>query len=664
MAAPAQRSEPSVSINPFSCSDQESPEDYLGFKPYSEALADFLLHPDTKGPLTISVEGEWGSGKTSFMSQLAAELKRRDDRPALAAGGNPASRVKTIWFSPWRHENEESLWAAFAVHFAQEIRKGNPWRRFRGDVRLRLKRLRWDHHRLELFKVLIDWLLIAVLGVATIRYGLNNGFIPILNLLTGDLSTGIPEKLTAGGGLLLAVVLAARKLLNLQGGPLSHDLKRFLDAPNYQERISFIERFHADFERVVKSYAGERRVVVFIDDLDRCEVPKAADLMKAINQLTSTSAQIFFVIGMDREKVAAGLAEKFKDLLPYLTIEEGSHPKGESEGMEIGKARRGMRFGYTYIEKFVQVPFHLPRPGAGGIGEYLEQLAKTPAEREAEARSRGTGDMRDHADEKRVAEASLRLGNDSAELLEIAVSLAPHLDHNPRRVKQFINLLRVRGLIAARTGLLDTAGSDISTKPLTIEQLAKFIVISMKFPLFIIDLSAHPRLLLLLQDDPDIPSGSEKEFDNAVLANEGISRAIIENWSGNRSLISLINHGLVGKHGRSEPDLRESWGFKHVNMERLFIIAPLSHSLGAVVSDDSRDDVSTEPETEQPDSADKAAKGGARKKRTVKKSAPKREKSEMGDLTDSSSSEMEQSVSGQYAAFSSEEEASEEPVDM
>src|ERR1039458_2649934 len=41
-------------------SDKETQDDSLGFAPYAEALAAFLVNPATKAPLTISIEGRWG----------------------------------------------------------------------------------------------------------------------------------------------------------------------------------------------------------------------------------------------------------------------------------------------------------------------------------------------------------------------------------------------------------------------------------------------------------------------------------------------------------------------------------------------------------------------------------------------------------------------------
>jgi hypothetical protein len=59
--------------------DQPATDDALGFTPYVVAIAEFLTHPDTKPPLTISIEGEWGSGKSSFMKQLEAEILRKSE---------------------------------------------------------------------------------------------------------------------------------------------------------------------------------------------------------------------------------------------------------------------------------------------------------------------------------------------------------------------------------------------------------------------------------------------------------------------------------------------------------------------------------------------------------------------------------------------------------
>ena len=58
------------SVRNTSVGDQAANVDALGFEPYVIAIAEFLVNPETKPPLTLSIEGEWGSGKSSFMKQL------------------------------------------------------------------------------------------------------------------------------------------------------------------------------------------------------------------------------------------------------------------------------------------------------------------------------------------------------------------------------------------------------------------------------------------------------------------------------------------------------------------------------------------------------------------------------------------------------------------
>lgn len=53
-------------------------QDLFNVSRYAETLADFILQANT--PLTISIQGEWGSGKTSLMNLLTNVLKSHSDR--------------------------------------------------------------------------------------------------------------------------------------------------------------------------------------------------------------------------------------------------------------------------------------------------------------------------------------------------------------------------------------------------------------------------------------------------------------------------------------------------------------------------------------------------------------------------------------------------------
>ena len=58
--------------------DTATTEDSLGFKPYVEAIAEFLTNKGTSAPITLSIEGQWGCGKSSFMKQLKKQIEMRN----------------------------------------------------------------------------------------------------------------------------------------------------------------------------------------------------------------------------------------------------------------------------------------------------------------------------------------------------------------------------------------------------------------------------------------------------------------------------------------------------------------------------------------------------------------------------------------------------------
>ena len=64
-------------------------EDTLGVGEHSTALTQFIKQCPT--PMTIGIQGEWGSGKTSILNQIAHAL---DDE---------SNKYKLIWVNAWEH---------------------------------------------------------------------------------------------------------------------------------------------------------------------------------------------------------------------------------------------------------------------------------------------------------------------------------------------------------------------------------------------------------------------------------------------------------------------------------------------------------------------------------------------------------------------------------
>lgn len=556
--------EPTVittSIRGSSISDQPVDRDDLGFEPYVTAIAEFLTSENTKGPLTLSVEGDWGSGKSSFMMLLRKELKK--------------TGALTVNFNAWRHDKGDALWAAFALKFVRDLSENMSWwRRTVPKVKLNWHRYDWESGWFKFLVLVLSVLIFAVLTVSLMIHFWNTGFGQIAELAKkeGD-ATLVSYVFIAGGvaGYAFLTIYLIKKLKDLFINPLSIDLKRYMDEPDYKGHAAFIEDFHRDFKLIVETYVGRttsakdgphkdpRKVYIFVDDLDRCEVPKAAELMQALNLMISDTPHLVFIIGMDREKVAAGLAVKYEKLLPYLAPSSSKTPS-----LSTVDARAGLEYGYNFIEKFIQLPFKVPQPSRVNIQRLLDAINDDSSASPPAATPEQTPELVEIVNDR-----------DSQVVKDIVLKVAAALDYNPRRIKQFINVFRLRTHIASRTGLFATTQSTPSQKnaPLTLERLGKFVAITLRWPLLVADLSADPKLLEKLQ---------EIAWGNKPGGDERISR-----WASKPRLINLLQEGFtnsaVRKSGgfdevyvlsESDPD-RQKYALIDMDIDKLLQISPL-----------------------------------------------------------------------------------------
>ncbi len=160
--------------------------------------------------------------------------------------------------------------------------------------------------------------------------------------------------------------------------------------------------FHEAFEALESvEFADELKVVVFIDDLDRCFPDRAVKLLESI-KLVLAQRGFVFILGVAREVIEGYLQHR------YAT--------------EYGIT--GYK-GHLYLDKMVQVAFHIP-PSGGRMMDFSEVI------------------LRDQPQEL------------AAQLSDILPIAGKALGGNPRSVIRFLNNLLVdlaiNSEIAAKTG--------------------------------------------------------------------------------------------------------------------------------------------------------------------------------------------------------------------
>ena len=120
------------------------------------------------------------------------------------------------------------------------------------------------------------------------------------------------------------------------------------------ERIQFMEQFQQKFEMIVENYYRNKRIVIFIDDLDRCLPEKAIEILESI-KLFLDVGNCIIVLGIDERVISKSMEVKYKDFL-------------------IGKNKEIPISGKNYLEKFIQLGFKLPMISDKNIEEYIYNL--------------------------------------------------------------------------------------------------------------------------------------------------------------------------------------------------------------------------------------------------------------------------------------------------
>lgn len=301
--------------------DLPTDQDALDFTPYVETLADICKTAGT--PLTIGVFGTWGSGKTSLMRMVRKKLPKK---------------YTTVWFDAWKFDKETTLWRAFLLSILSALKntaekQGEPVEEFD-----KLQSLLYRDMEVEkMGGVTID---LAQLG-GTLAKGmvqLSLSFIPGISTLTElvkELQSG------AAGSADAATAAIQREKTKI-----------------YIEQIQFLEQFQDKFRDLVQKHVSPDRLVVFVDDLDRCLPDKAIEVLEAIKLFVDVPDCVF-MLGLDQDVIARGVEIRYKEF-------------NKSDDGQINPID-----GVKYLEKIIQLPFQIPPIESTDMGDFVTGLVQS-----------------------------------------------------------------------------------------------------------------------------------------------------------------------------------------------------------------------------------------------------------------------------------------------
>jgi hypothetical protein len=353
-------------------SDNPTALDLLGFADITAPIAEAVLR-DKLDPVTVGIEGDWGSGKSSILGILGREL--RADSTAVV-----------IPTHPWEYDPATDPKATLIAEVLNAVRKEaaereGGWDKLSEGVQKRFKSLA---RRIKVSKV--------------IKLAANSA-----------LSMGLPK---------------IDELVDLFG-----EDDAVVEEPTLQG-------FRDEFEQLMSELPSIQRVVVLVDDLDRCLPATVVATLEAVKLFLSVP-KMAFVLAADRRTVSLAIATQYEP---------------SPQAAEMGR---------QYLEKIVQIPVRVPTLGRAETEAYLALLMlerhlddgatlEPYAAHCAGRRAAGEGDVLEGL-------PTDDLSGDAKADLQLATMLAPvlyeRLNGNPRRLKRFLNEYWIRSTVAARRGI-------------------------------------------------------------------------------------------------------------------------------------------------------------------------------------------------------------------
>jgi len=225
-------------------------------------VLDIIRHPKTRTPMCIAVYGGWGTGKTSAMKWLHGLLEDSNKSGASEA----KMRVKPVWFYPWKYRSKEDVWRGLiseVIINSIDVSKANR----------------------------------VTIANAAKQFGmfLGRGFVHVMAGLT------LKAKSPTGAG------------------EAELDLSRLEDIIAEYREISHPEKAYLnEFESSLQNWVSstllrDERMVIFIDDLDRCMPDVALEVLEAL-KLYLNIEKLVFVVGVDRGVIDSLVSEYYKRL--------------------------------------------------------------------------------------------------------------------------------------------------------------------------------------------------------------------------------------------------------------------------------------------------------------------------------------------------------------
>ncbi|MCQ2499042.1 MAG: P-loop NTPase fold protein [Lachnospiraceae bacterium] len=468
--------------------DVETQTDYLHFSVISQTVADMIIESGNN-PISIGVSGSWGAGKSSMVKMIGESIKERDKE----------EKKKYIFleFNAWLYQGYDDARTALLHSVSEKLASEMEERKVKkGDSA-------WK--KMGNFTKRINWFQVSKLALPLLA-----GFIPGVNAVgaIGGLITAISGSIADTNK-----VDENSEAVNSAFETLAPEIKDLLKEEVAKPITEQIEEMRKEFTELLEKL--DVKLIVLVDDLDRCLPETAVSTLEAMRLLLFVD-RTAFIIAADEQMIRNGVKAHFGDV--ELT-----------EGLVT-----------SYFDKLIQVPISVPHLGVVEIKAYIvllyleSEIKKGNLNEDIMPKAlEGMNKLLSRAWENDITKESIegvfgdKLNSDISEAISMADQLAgilvvaDSIKGNPRLIKRFLNALEIRKKVAKFNGI--TVDSSQLIKMLLFERCASngaFDYLSQE-----VTKAEDGKPEFLAQIEKDLATGNEYKSPNTSWESD-----FIKNW--------------------------------------------------------------------------------------------------------------------------------------
>ncbi|MBP3942635.1 hypothetical protein J5U18_03500 [Sphingobacteriaceae bacterium WQ 2009] len=364
--------------------DNETEEDLIDYKYLKDAVNN-IIKQDHLLPCTIGIFGDWGSGKSSLIKMVECDHSQNNNE-------------LIIKFNGWLFEGYEDAKVALLETLVKELLNARTWdNEAKKYITKLFKRVKW------------------------------------LKTITAASKFGLGMYLTSQTDLTL-------EALGIDNKPF--DLDNYLTEEK-DENQGIIDKgnkeFHKDFSNLIKE-AKLERVIVIIDDLDRCTPSTVIATLEAIKLFLFVDKTVF-LIAADERLINYAVKSKFPNL--------------PSSDYDVSQ---------DYLEKLIQIPVRIPSLSELEYETFINMLFAKKHLQKAEFIKTLEKSFTNNTDpysskinfdniSSLMVEVQDELKNDLLLTKQLNPMLVQILSGNPRQCKRFLNMLFMRMNMAKSKGI-------------------------------------------------------------------------------------------------------------------------------------------------------------------------------------------------------------------